>query len=187
MRARECSYTPLCTLLWGMHSVAQSGSAKNELYLRAVNLFASCKCNNVDNIWYISLGFYVFASYLLANHENVLQIYKYLQGVRKVTNICKKKKKSIVKYSIFREYSQVPRYLRVFFSAETFVSIICEFRKNAFVPYDSPGAVRSRSSPRHTYLRRVWFLWGSGKALWRYCGANGALLRRMYLQMWTLF
>ena len=57
----------------------------------------------------------------------------------------------------------------------------------AFVPYDSPGAVRSRSSPRHTYLRRVWFLWGSGKALWRYCGANGALLRRMYLQMWTLF
>ena len=28
-------------------------SAKNELYLRAVNLFASCKCNNVDNIWYI--------------------------------------------------------------------------------------------------------------------------------------
>ena len=25
MSARECSYTPLCTLLWGMHSVAQSG------------------------------------------------------------------------------------------------------------------------------------------------------------------
>ena len=64
-------------------------------------------------------------------------------------------KNSIVNYSLFREYSQVPRYLRVFFSAETFVSIICEFRKNAFVPYDSPGAVRSRSSPRHTYLRRV--------------------------------
>ena len=108
-------------------------------------------------------------------------MYKYLKGVRKVTNVCKKKRKSLLKYSIFGEYLQVPRYLRVFFSAETFVSIICEFRKNAFVPYDSPGAVRSRSSPRHTYLRRVWFLWGSGKALWRYCGANGALLRRMYI------